>query len=501
MAQDGLTRRTALATAAAATIPGSARANTCGPEVETISTLRTALANKALSAVEATKCVQDRITATESLGLFTSLNNDSAITAAEAADAATARGASLGPLHGVPIALKDNIDAVGYPTAAGTPALRAFHPQQDAPLVTRLKQAGAAIVGKLNMAELAGGGTTNNPAYLRTRNPYALDHIPGGSSGASGAVIAARVVPCALGSDTAGSVRNPASYCGVVGFRPSLERYPGEGIVPLALSRDTAGPLAHSVADIAVVDAVMAGDELSLPTANLSEVRLGVPSAPFRDNLTDDVAAMMADVEMRLEGAGVKLVRAEIPNLNEMVEEINLITLGADLRRDISAYLDSHGSDITFDDIAAQMADPFIKGWMTEFINPSSETLNEGARIKTTALPALRKIYAAYLQEHNLDGIVFPTVPVPASIEVPGTDTVIIDGVETPGGLWLNIQNATPASLWGCPGISLPAGLTARGLPMGVEIDGPIGADKKTLALAQAIEPLLPATPPPPLLF
>jgi indoleacetamide hydrolase len=463
----------------------------------TVAALGRALRKRDLTAVSIAEAVVLRSETLATLGTFTSINPDQLIADARHADALFEQGQNLGPLQGIPVALKDNIDAVGHATTGGTPALRNNFPKTNAPVTQRLLDAGAIVAGKVNMHELAGGGTTNNPSYLRTRNPYAPNHSPGGSSGGSAVAVSARIVPAALGTDTAGSVCNPAAYCGVSGFRPTLDRYPSAGIVPLSLTRDTAGPLAHTVDDIVTLDAALAADSTPVQAANLAGMRIGIPKIPFRDNTTPDIQNMMADVERILREAGATLVDAEIPNLVDFVNETSLITLGGRIRQDLTAYLSAGGSPVSFNVLAEQIADPFVKGWMTPFLNPSADILNEEARVARDVIPVLRRTYTAFLKDNALDAIVFPTTPTPAGIEVPGTEDIIVDGERIPEGIWLNIQNTGPATLWGGPGISLPAGLSGGGLPISIELNGAIKADKALFGLALAIEKLLPDTPPP----
>ncbi len=497
-----LSRRSVVLSGAALSIPHvgksmAAETNDLEGIPFTVGHLGAALRTKQITSVSIAETVLDRAERLASLGTFTSIDADRLLDAARQADTSLARGQDHGPLHGIPLALKDNIDAAGYATTGGTPALRNHFPKQNAPVTQRLVDAGGLIAGKVNMHELAGGGTTNNPSYLRTRNPYAPDHSPGGSSGGSAAAVAARIVPAALGTDTAGSVCNPAGYCGVVGFRPTLDRYPNAGIVPLSLTRDTAGPLAHSVDDVIVIDAALAADRTEIPVQPLKGKRIGIPKIPFADNTTPDIQNMMSDVETRLKDAGAMLVEAEIPNLVDIVNETSLVTLGARIRKDMTAYLAASGSSVTFDELAAQIADTFVKGWMTPFLNPTTAILNEEARVARDVIPALRRTYSNYLKDNTLDAIIFPTTPTPAGIEVPGTEDIVVDGVRITGGIWLNIQNIGPATLWGGPGISLPAGLSGSGLPMGVELNGAIRGDKDLLGLALTVENILPDTPPP----
>src|SRR5216117_2024753 len=206
--------------------------------------------------------------------------------AARAADKARAHGHLLGPLHGLPLLIKDNINSAALPTTAGTPSLSGNRPRANAHVLDALLRAGGIVFGKANMHELAFGITSNNGAFGPVRNPYDPSKIPGGSSGGNAAGVAARFAPGGIGSDTGGSTRIPAALCGVVGFRPTVGRYPGTGtlagvreVVPIAHTRDTPGPIARSVADVALLDAVIMGQPLALPRASLHCLRLGVAGA------------------------------------------------------------------------------------------------------------------------------------------------------------------------------------------------------------------------------
>ena len=191
------------------------------------------------------------------LTAFVAMNREAVMVAAREADLRRASGKPLGPLHGIPLAIKDNINTAGLPTAVGTRALRNSRPGLYAPIIARLADAGAFVLGKTNMHELAMGYTSKNGEFGATRNPYDVSRIPGGSSGGTGAAVAARMAPAGLGSDTGGSVRIPASLCGICGLRPSSGRYPSSGIAPLSSTLDTAGPMARSIEDVALLDATI----------------------------------------------------------------------------------------------------------------------------------------------------------------------------------------------------------------------------------------------------
>ncbi|HLY89030.1 MAG TPA: amidase family protein, partial [Acetobacteraceae bacterium] len=218
--------------------------------------------------------------AARDLNAFITLDSEAALNAAHAADAAQKQGKPLGPLHGVPLVIKDNIHVAGMPNTAGTEALRNFIPRENARVVEALIAAGAIVLGKTNMHELAFGATSNNATFGTVRNPYDPTRFPGGSSGGTAAAIAAGIAPGGLGTDTGGSVRIPAALTGLVGLRPTSGRYSLEGVTPFSHTRDTVGPLARNVADVVLLDQVISGDRSSVQPADMKSVRLGVARDP-----------------------------------------------------------------------------------------------------------------------------------------------------------------------------------------------------------------------------
>ncbi len=229
-----------------------------------------------LSAEKYAQALLDQCRKLRTLNAFIWQNEDQVLAAARAAD--TQRTTTRrGQLHGLPILIKDNIETASAPTTAGTPALRDHRPGSDAPVAAKLFSAGAILLGKTNMHELAVGITSNNAAFGAVHNPYDPALIPGGSSGGNGAAIAARMCAAGLGTDTGGSVRIPAALCGIVGLRPTVGRYAGKGIVPMSHTMDTAGPMARSVEDLALLDSVITGSDAVVQPVPLRGVRLGVP--------------------------------------------------------------------------------------------------------------------------------------------------------------------------------------------------------------------------------
>src|SRR5207253_9552421 len=228
------------------------------------------------------------------LDTIISIDPDAVLEAAHLVDVSRRRGRRLGPLAGLPLLVKDNIDTKALPTTAGTPGLLSNRPTADAPVLNPLFQAGALLFAKANMHELAFGITSHNYHFGAVHNPYDATLIPGGSSGGTGAGIAARLCPAGVGTDTGGSVRIPAALCGVVGLRPTKGRYSITRIVPISHTRDTPGPMGRTVADVALLDAVETGTTPARPT-RLRGLRLGVPRNPFWQDLDPGLAAVMDD--------------------------------------------------------------------------------------------------------------------------------------------------------------------------------------------------------------
>ena len=448
-----------------------------------------------ISAQSLVDALLDRCTRAASLNAFISLDPDAVRAAARSADQQRQRGERLGPLHGVPIALKDNFDTADFTTTAGTPALAAHRPTRNAAVVQRLLDAGALILGKANMQELAFGPTSNNAAFGPVRNPYDRSRIPGGSSGGTAALVAARLAPAGLGTDTGGSVRVPASLSGVVGFRPTTLRWPQDGIVPISHTRDTAAPIARCVADCALLDGIVTGGPTSLAPINLEGLRLGVPRGHFWDDLDAEVEAILADALARLAAAGVVLVEGDMADVAALDAAAGFPVALYEFVTDLDRYLAGHATGLDFAGVAAQVKSPAVKKVVDALLGPDavSEAVYREALIKHR--PALQDAYRRYFAERGVAAMVFPTTPLPAA-KVGEDDTVLLNGKAVPT-LATYIRNLGPGSAAGIPGLSLPAGMTSAGLPIGIAIDGPQGADQQLLTICLAIEPALPRLPAP----
>lgn len=406
-----------------------------------------------------------------------------------AADRADASGKAGSGLTGVPLCLKDNIATTDLPTAAGTGALQGWMARNNAPVAERLFDAGALLGAKGNMHELAFGITNNNAVSGAARNPWNRDMIPGGSSGGVAVAVAARMMPAGIGTDTGASVRLPASLCGVVGFRPTVGRYPGGGIVPISHSRDTAGPIARTVSDARLLDAVMAGQPEQDDEPAPATLRIGVPRGYFFEDLDPAVADSVEDVLDRLSDAGVTLVEADIPDVGALNAAISFPVALFEFMQDLPVFLKENGIDLSLQDICDGVGSPDVKGVFLSQLGEDAMPETVYRQAMDVERPRLQAAYADYFSDHRLDAAIFPSAPLPAR-PIGQDETVELNGVQVPTFPTF-IRNADPASNAAIPGISLPCGLSADGLPLGIELDGPAGADKRLLAVAAAVERVL----------
>ena len=444
-----------------------------------------------ISAREYAEALLARCAEAEALNAFIHLDPEQVLDAA--ARAASRTGGRLACL---PVPVKDNFDTADMPTTGGTPGLGSHRPSRNAPALQRLIDAGAYVMGKLNMHELAYGITSNNGAFGAVRNPYDPARIPGGSSGGSGAAVAARMAPVAMGTDTGGSVRIPAALCGVAGLRPSTGRYSQAGIVPISHTRDTAGPLARSVEDLALFDGVIAGVPDALPELDLEGARIGVPRGHFYENLHPETSRVAEAALAALTGAGAVLVEADMPDVPTLDEAAGFPIALFETLVELDRYISESGLALDLTELAAAVASPDVASLLQAILTPEGaipEPVYREALEQTR--PALQAAYAEYFASNGVIAAIFPTTPLPAA-PIGEDETVELNGARVPTFPTF-IRNTAPSSLAGIPGVSLPAGLCADGLPIGMELDGPAGSDRALLALSAAVEAVLSATPAP----
>jgi Asp-tRNA(Asn)/Glu-tRNA(Gln) amidotransferase A subunit family amidase len=453
-----------------------------------------------LSAERYAQVLLDRYKAHTNLNTVTYIDEARLLEDARAVDRSRAQGAQLGPLAGLPIMLKDNINTVGFPTTAGTPFLKDYRPKTNAPLADMLFKQGAILFAKSNMHELALGGTSANPTFGYVKNPYDLSRIPGGSSGGTAAAVAARIVPLGFGSDTAGSVRMPAHFCGIAGFRPSNPKnnkpYPVEGIVPLILAFDVAGPLARNVADVALVHAaVTLGAELT--PADLRGVRIGVPRTYYWENLDADVAKIMEASLDKLRGVGAVLVEVDFGDLARATLPVRAVLGAEGFRVDLAEFLAHEYPAMTMKDAIPSIASKSVRAREEDAHDhpPSRENVDKAQ----ASMDALGTQYQDAFRQQNIVAIAYPTMPIPAP-RLPTDGDALPSTFEINGRLFPDtviLRNSIVGPMYRAPGLSIPAGLTPDGLPAGLEIDGLPDQDNQLLRLGMAIEAVLGPVPPP----
>ena len=445
-----------------------------------------------ITSLELVTAVLKRAKEFELLNAYISLAEDSALHNAALADQAISNGSPIGRLHGVPISVKDNIEVAGLQNTAGTPALSGYIPGSNAPTIQALLDEGAIIIGKNNMHELAMGTTSKNTHYGAVGNPYRPDHFAGGSSGGTGAAVAADIATVGLGTDTGGSVRIPASVNGVYGLRPTTGRYSQVGITPLSSTRDTAGPIAKNVADLILIDAVITGDEISNTSVPATQIRLGVPSNYYFDGVEAVVDSVFKEAIDKITAAGVVLVDVELPNIAELQKAASGPIRGYEGGPLLVDYLDDRTKGyVTISELIGAIGTATVKAVFSGQESGESQGTEEAyLRAINIERPKLQKLYADAFDNNNVDAIIFPTTIATAK-PIVGTDTEIyIDGKVVPTFLSF-IHNTSPGSLAGIPGVTLPAGIADDGLPVGLGLDGPVGSDGRLLAVSLTIETIL----------
>ena len=406
------------------------------------------------------------------------INKDEALRAAAQAQ---------GKLAGIPFVAKDNINTTALPTSGGTPALQANTPASNAPALERLLAEGGVLVGKAAMHELAFGITSNNAAMGAVKNPHDPKRIPGGSSGGTAAAIAAGIVPFGLGTDTGGSCRIPAALCGVVGFRPSTGRYSAEGVIPISHTRDTIGPLANSVADIALLDSILAGSNNTVQKLQPTSIKLGVDSSVLSQNLEPEVETCFNATLERLRQAGVSVVSVDLSAIWQHNSAFSFPVVLYEVMRDLPAYLAQHAPAVSFEQLIVGIKSPDVLGIINSQLGDQAMPQVAYAAALSEHLPKMRAIYAQALD--GLDAIVFPTTPLRAT-RIGEDETVMLNGESVPTFPTF-IRNTDLGSNLGVPGISLPAAVAPGALPIGIELDGQRDQDEHLLALALTLEHLI----------
>ncbi len=418
------------------------------------------------------------------LNIFITINKSGALVAAKAADIAVQNNEDLGPLHGVPIVVKDNIAVAGLPNTLGVPTLLKYVPNEDAFVIQTILGAGAIILGKTNFHNFALGASNS---FGTVANPYNSNTL---ASDGTFAAVAARMIPSGLGTSNSGFIRIAASLNGVVGFKPSVDSYSQKGIVINSSTLDTVGITARSVADVALLDGVIRGDVEMLKPANLKGLRIGIAQQLFYDNLDKETERLIAPALTQIIEAGVEIIEADLENINILNQAVRPLASYEALQ-----LLPNYLTEIT---PSTDSGEIFASLDMRSALALDESQVNEGVyqEIIDKHLPALQEVYRKYFEEVEVEAIIFPTTPLPARLIKNDLETVQLNRRRVPTFLTYT-QNTEPASNAGLPALTLPIGLTPEGLPVGIEVDGPQGSDKRLLQIGLALEKVLGKLPAP----
>jgi aspartyl-tRNA(Asn)/glutamyl-tRNA(Gln) amidotransferase subunit A len=435
------------------------------------------------------------------INAYLALNREGAFAQAAAVDAAVTAGEKVPVLAGVPVGVKDVLTIQGMPATAGSRILKDYRPPYTATSVARLESAGAIVLGKLNCDEFAMGSSNENSAYGPVRNPAALDRVPGGSSGGSAAAVAANMAAATLGTDTGGSIRQPASYCGVVGLLPTYGRISRYGLIAFASSLDRVGPLTHTVRDAAILLQVLAGHDpldatsseepvpdyctgLAVPVSGL---RVGVPPEYFGDGLDPEVRTAVETAIASLECKGCKVQPVSLPHTCYAVPAYYLL-----------ATAEASSNLARFDGVRYGYRSPDSSTLSGMYRNSRDEGF--GAEVKRRILLGTYALSSGYYDAYyrkaqqvrtllakdflkafaEVDVIITPTAPTPAF--------KIGEKTDDPVAMYLADIYTVTANLAGICGISVPTGVSKEGLPIGVQVLGPHFGEATVLQVGHALE-------------
>jgi Asp-tRNA(Asn)/Glu-tRNA(Gln) amidotransferase A subunit family amidase len=435
----------------------------------------------------------ERARALAELNAFVTIDEAAVLAAARDADKARAAGSSA-PLLGVPLGVKDSYLTKGLTTSLGLDGLAHFVPREDADAVRAIKGAGALVFGKNNLVEMSYGLTGHNARYGQVKNPYARDRVSGGSSSGSAASVAANIVPASLGGDTVGSIRVPASLCGVVGFKPTTGRWPRNGVAPISHTLDTTGVFARSVEDCVLADQVVTGEQAAESLGrgyDVKGLRLAYAPRQFLDLVDSEVEARFREVVRRLREAGAEIVEVDLgDDFNALIQTATWGIFAHETMDAISEFLRRHDIPTTFESIYEGLKPQLRQAW-GHIVLPSGAGATSADSYQTAlnvSRPEIQRRLNKVFVTRGALAILQPTTPCTAPL-IEEQATIRIAGREVS---YLALANHTlSASSVGLPGLSLPVGLSRAGLPIGLELDGPLGSDRALLDLARRIEGVL----------
>ena len=480
------------------------------PSIATIDQVRDAIAARGTTATQLAEDHYARIAAEDGptgkgINSFLSLSRDRALAQAAKIDALAQKGNPLPPLAGVPIGIKDVLTMTGSPATAGSKILEGYHPPYDATAVAKLEAAGAVLLGKINCDEFAMGSSNENSAYGPVRNPRALDRVPGGSSGGSAAAVAANFAVATLGTDTGGSIRQPAAFCGVVGVLPTYGRVSRYGLIAFASSLDRVGPFANTVRDAATMLSVLAGKDAMDATSSdrpvgdyvgavakpadqmVRGLRVGVPSEYFGEGLDPEIRGAIERALDQLRAAGSEVKPISLPHTRYAVPTYYVIATAeasANLSRFDGVRYGLRAKDVkTLSAMYRETRDQGFGPEVKRRILLGTYALSAGyydaysRKAQQVRTLLTRDFLAAFAQ---VDAIVCPVTPSPAF--------KLGEKTSDPMQMYLEDIYSVAASLAGICGISVPGGVASANLPIGIQVLGPHFGEENMLRVAQAIE-------------
>lgn len=432
------------------------------------------LRQKKISPVDLATACLDRIERLNPLlNAFITVTHESARAQARVAADEIQRGEWRGPLHGIPIGLKDLIDTAGVRTTCGSALFADRIPTEDAEVVQRLKRAGAVLLGKQNLQEFAYGGTSASSYYGAVHNPWDPEHIAGGSSGGSAAAVAAGMCFAAIGTDTGGSIREPAAFCGIVGLKPTYGRVSTRGVFPLSWSLDHVGPICRNVRDAALMLEAIAGYDVLDPNcvdwptekyanalSSKTDFRIGVARQPFFADLDPDIQLAIDEAMEVIRKMSLELREVDLPSVPTGVQAPEVYVIHKDY------YASSP---------------ELYRPWMRERLAQAATADTAAYVTDRFALERVRRTVNAVFADVDL--LITPTTSVPP-ITIEEASNMPIP--PPPGEVWL--RNTRPFNAYGLPTISIPCGFTSAGLPIGLQIAGPRFGEGRVLAFAHAFE-------------
>ena len=478
---------------------------------ETAVALREQLNAGTISAEELARTYLDRASKLERLNVLVHLDAENVLNQARAVDAKRRAGAPLGPLAGIPVAIKDVLCVDGEPTTCGSRMLKNFRPPYDATAIARLKAADAVLFGKTNMDEFAMGSSTENSAYGPTKNPWDEERIPGGSSGGSAAAVAADFAPISLGTDTGGSIRQPAAVCGIVGMKPTYGRVSRYGLIAFASSLDQIGPFAHDLADAALLLSVISGhdkmdatsvdtpvpDYLGTLDQTPKNLRVGLVREFFGEGLDSEVEAAVREAIRVYGAAGATVKDVSLPHSKYGVAAYYLVApaeCSSNLARYDGTIFGHRAEDFSPKYPGEEALPPLVRMMM------ASRSEGFGAEVKRRIMLGTFALSAGYADQFynqalkvrrlirndfdeafkEVDVLIGPTTPTPAF--------KFGDKTADPLAMYLSDIYTITANLAGIPGLSIPCGMTKSGLPIGLQLLAPAFAEETLLQTARVFE-------------